>query len=156
MPMMIFTRTLNRKCTFILALILLLFTVHQTNAQTLAFPGAQGFGRFAKGARGAAIQEVYVVTNLNEIANELSRKLCNLFLLNEEGRRPIFGQCEKMQQEPHFKNYILFYEYFDGNNGRGAGACHQTGLVAKLLQPRVDPLLTIKDEKAIKDSVSSR
>jgi hypothetical protein len=96
---------------------------------------------------------------LNEIANELSKRLCNLFLLDKDGKRPVFGQCEKMQQDPHFKNYILFYEYFDGDNGRGAGACHQTGwtgLVAKLLQPRVDPLFDIEEEKVIKDSVSSR
>ncbi len=64
--MMIFTRTLKRKCTLFFALILFIFTFQQTNAQTLAFPGAQGFGRFAKGARGAATQEVYVVTNLND------------------------------------------------------------------------------------------
>jgi hypothetical protein len=61
-----------------------------------------------------------------------------LFLKNEQGNRPVFGQNSKFQNDPHFKNYLLFYEYFHGDNGRGVGASHQTGwtgLVAKLLQP---------------------
>jgi hypothetical protein len=76
---------------------------------------------------------------LREIADELSKRLAKLFLRNENGRRPVFGSNEKLQQDPHFKNYILFYEYFHGDNGRGCGASHQTGwtgLIAKLLQPR--------------------
>jgi hypothetical protein len=96
---------------------------------------------------------------LNEIANELSKRLCNIFLLNGEGKRPMFGQCEKMQQDPHFKNYILFYEYFDGDNGRGAGASHQTGwtgLVAKLLQPRMDPVRIIEDQKLVNVAVGKQ
>jgi hypothetical protein len=93
---------------------------------------------------------------LNEIADELSRRLCNLFLLNEEGQRPVFGGCDKLQQDPHFKNYILFYEYFNGDNGRGAGASHQTGwtgLVAKLLQPRIDPVRSIEDQTVVNIAV---
>jgi hypothetical protein len=81
--------------------------------------------------------------SLNEIADELSKRLSNLFLMDEHGRRPVFGECEKMQNDPHFKNYVLFYEYFHGDSGRGVGASHQTGwtgLVAKLLQPRRNPL----------------
>jgi hypothetical protein len=96
---------------------------------------------------------------LNEIADELSKRLCNLFLLNGEDKRPLFGQCEKMQQDPHFKNYILFYEYFDGDNGRGAGASHQTGwtgLVAKLLQPRMDPVRIIEDQKLVNVAVDKQ
>jgi hypothetical protein len=76
---------------------------------------------------------------LNEIADEISKRLSNLFLRGENGRRPLFGENEKFQSDPHFSNYILFYEYFHGDTGRGAGASHQTGwtgLVAKLLQPR--------------------
>ena len=65
--------------------------------------------------------------NLKEVANELYRRVSNLFLRDENGNRPVFGQYHKMQTDPHFKDYILFYEYFDGDNGRGAGAAHQTG-----------------------------
>jgi hypothetical protein len=76
---------------------------------------------------------------LNEISVELSKRLSGIFLRNEHGRRPVFGHDEKMQNDPHFKDYILFHEYFHGDNGRGLGASHQTGwtgLVGKLLLPR--------------------
>ncbi|HEV9037953.1 MAG TPA: glucosidase, partial [Puia sp.] len=62
-----------------------------------------------------------------EIGVELSKRLSRLFLRDEKGRRAIFGDNDKMQRDPHFKDYILFYEYFDGENGRGLGASHQTG-----------------------------
>ncbi|MCG3119684.1 MAG: hypothetical protein ALAOOOJD_02192 [bacterium] len=76
---------------------------------------------------------------INEIANELTRRLTRLFLRDENGRRPVFNYSEKIQTDPHFRDYVLFHEYFHGDNGRGVGASHQTGwtgLVAKLLQPR--------------------
>ncbi|MBL8796001.1 MAG: glucosidase [Planctomycetia bacterium] len=76
---------------------------------------------------------------IRQIADELTRRLTRLFLRDEHGRRPIFGDCAKMQNDPHFRDYLLFYEYFHGDNGRGVGAAHQTGwtaLIAKLLQPR--------------------
>jgi len=79
--------------------------------------------------------------SLNEIGNELSERLAKLFLRDEHGRRAIFGNNDKLQYDPNFNNYILFYEYFHGENGRGAGASHQTGwtgLIAKLLQPRIN------------------
>jgi hypothetical protein len=72
---------------------------------------------------------------LMDVANELSKRLIKLFT-SEGGRRPVFGDNEKMQSDPHFKDYILFYEYFHGDNGRGLGASHQTGwtgLVAELI-----------------------
>jgi hypothetical protein len=75
---------------------------------------------------------------LNEIANELSKRLAQLFLRDSNGHRAIFGNNDKLQSDPNFNNYILFYEYFHGDNGRGVGASHQTGwtgLIAKLLQP---------------------
>jgi len=75
--------------------------------------------------------------NLGEIACELSRRLSRLFLLDSQGRRPVFGATEKFQTDPHFRDHILFHEYFHGDNGAGIGASHQTGwtaLVAKLLQ----------------------
>ena len=83
--------------------------------------------------------------SLNEIADALFKRLTKLFLMNEYGNRPLFGEYEKLQQDPHFKNYILFYEYFHGDSGRGAGASHRTGwtsLVAKLLQPRKNSVET--------------
>lgn len=76
---------------------------------------------------------------LDQISEELSKRLSNLFLRDEKGRRPVFGKNEKMQTDPHFKDYVLFFEYFDGDTGNGLGASHQTGwtgLVAKLLMPR--------------------
>jgi hypothetical protein len=76
---------------------------------------------------------------LDQISEELSRRLSKLFLRDEKGRRAASGNSEKLQQDPYFKDHILFYEYFDGDNGKGLGASHQTGwtgLVCKLLMPR--------------------
>jgi hypothetical protein len=76
---------------------------------------------------------------INDVAEKLAQRLAGIFLRDEEGRRPVFGANEKLQQDPHFRDHILFYEYFHGDTGRGVGASHQTGwtgLVAKLLQPR--------------------
>jgi hypothetical protein len=72
-----------------------------------------------------------------EVAAEISRRLNSIFLRDEEGKRPVYGGTEKFQSDPHWRDYILFYEYFHGDNGAGIGASHQTGwtaLVAKLLQ----------------------
>ncbi|MFP5407129.1 MAG: glucosidase, partial [Gammaproteobacteria bacterium] len=76
---------------------------------------------------------------LNEVADELTRRLTRLFLPDAAGRRPCVMQDEKLAGDPHFRDHVLFHEYFDGDNGRGLGASHQTGwtgLIAKLLQPR--------------------
>jgi hypothetical protein len=76
---------------------------------------------------------------INEVAKELGRRLTRIFLRDEHGRRAVFGRHEKLQTDPHFRDYVLFYEYFHGDSGRGVGASHQTGwtgVVAKLLQPR--------------------
>jgi hypothetical protein len=76
---------------------------------------------------------------LDEVADELSKRLLKIFRADENGRRAVFGDNELLQKDPHFRNYILFYEYFHGDNGRGVGASHQTGwtgLVSKLLHPR--------------------
>jgi hypothetical protein len=78
-----------------------------------------------------------VQMNLSQVAGELSRRLSRLFLRDEHGRRPVFGGAQKFQTDPHFRDHILFYEHFHGDNGAGLGASHQTGwtaLVAKLLQ----------------------
>jgi hypothetical protein len=74
---------------------------------------------------------------LNEVANELSRRLANLFLRGADGRRPVFGRQETLQTDPHFRDHLLFHEYFHGDAGLGAAQqTGWTGLVAKLLQPR--------------------
>ncbi len=75
--------------------------------------------------------------NLWSVAGEISRRLTRIFLRDEDGRRPVYGGTEKFQRDPHWRDLILFYEYFHGDNGAGIGASHQTGwtgLVAKLLQ----------------------
>jgi hypothetical protein len=76
---------------------------------------------------------------INEIADELSRRLTRIFLKDENGKRPVYNHNQRMQTDEHFRDHILFYEYFHGDSGRGVGASHQTGwtgLVAKLLMPR--------------------
>jgi len=75
--------------------------------------------------------------NLWQVAGELSRRLTRIFLRGKDGRRPVFGGTETLQRDPHWRDLVLFYEYFHGDNGAGVGASHQTGwtgLVAKLLQ----------------------
>jgi hypothetical protein len=71
------------------------------------------------------------------VAAELSRRLTHIFLRNAEGKRPVFGDTPRFRDDPHWRNHVLFYEYFHGDNGTGIGASHQTGwtgLVAKLIQ----------------------
>jgi hypothetical protein len=75
--------------------------------------------------------------NLWQVAGELSRRLNDIFLRDEQGRRPVFGNLEKFQTDPHWRDLLLFYEYFHGDSGTGVGANHQTGwtgLVTKLIQ----------------------
>jgi len=89
--------------------------------------------------------------NLFEITMEITRRLTRIFLRDENGRRPVFGGSEKFQSDPHWRDHILFYEYFHGDNGAGLGASHQTGwtgVVAKLIQT-----LNLADpEKVLKGS----
>ena len=77
------------------------------------------------------------LVTLDKVCEELSRRLCNLFLARPDGYRPAMGQHPKFASDPHFRNNVLFYEYFNGDSGLGLGASHQTGwtaLVAKLMQ----------------------
>jgi hypothetical protein len=79
------------------------------------------------------------LVTIEQVAEELSRRLCRIFLRDAQGRRAVFGDQAKLQNDPHFRDHVLFYEYFHGDSARGAGASHQTGwtgAVAKLLQPR--------------------
>jgi len=78
---------------------------------------------------------------LEECANELSHRMGNLFVTDKSGNRPCHGESVEYAQDPHFKDYVLFYEFFHGESGKGLGASHQTGwtaLVAELLRCEKD------------------
>jgi hypothetical protein len=96
--------------------------------------------------------------NLYEVAQEIATRLENIFLRDKNGRRAVYGGVEKFQTDPHWRDHILFYEYFHGDNGAGIGASHQTGwtgLVASLIRffGRMDPqhLLEVGKEAAFAD-----
>ena len=75
--------------------------------------------------------------NLYEVGHEICERLCSTFLQDEKGKRPVYGGTEKFQTDPHWRDLILFYEYFHGDNGAGLGASHQTGwtgVIAKIIQ----------------------
>ena len=85
--------------------------------------------------------------NLFEVAKDLSDRLTSIFTRNEEGRRPVYGGMNEFQNDPNWRDLILFHEYFHGDNGAGLGASHQTGwtgLVAKLIE-----LFGLMDQKNI-------
>ena len=65
--------------------------------------------------------------NLYEVAAEVTRRLASIFLRGPDGKRPVYGGAGKFQEDPHWRDLILFYEYFHGDNGAGLGASHQTG-----------------------------
>jgi hypothetical protein len=74
--------------------------------------------------------------NLYQVAQELTRRLTSIFLRNNDGRRPVYGSTQKFQDDPYWRDLILFYEYFHGDNGAGLGASHQTGwtgVIARLM-----------------------
>ena len=88
--------------------------------------------------------------NLFEVAREIAHRLALIFLRDPSGRRPVFGGSEKFQTDPNWRDCLLFYEYFHGDNGAGIGASHQTGwtgLVAELigLFGRIDADTFLKD-----------
>jgi hypothetical protein len=75
--------------------------------------------------------------NLFEVSSEIATRLTRIFLRDEHGRRPVYGGTTKFQTDPHWRDHLLFYEYFHGDNGAGLGASHQTGwtgLVATLIE----------------------
>jgi hypothetical protein len=74
--------------------------------------------------------------NLYQVAEEIARRVTTIFLRDQIGRRPVYGQTRKFQEDPHWRDLVLFYEYFHGDNGAGLGASHQTGwtgLVARAI-----------------------
>jgi hypothetical protein len=97
---------------------------------------------------------------LGEIAAELSRRLTRIFLRDDNGRRAVFDNYEIMQTDPHWRDNLLFHEYFHGDNGSGRGASHQTGwtgLIAKVLQQIGDDRAGgIPQDKLIQEFFSSR
>ncbi len=75
--------------------------------------------------------------NLYQVAEEIVRRATSIFLRGEDGRRPVYGESRKFQDDPHWRDLILFYEYFHGDNGAGLGASHQTGwtgIIARAMQ----------------------
>ena len=89
---------------------------------------------------------------LFEVAQEIGKRLSSIFLRDENGKRPVYGGTKKFQDDPHWRDYILFYEYFHGENGAGLGASHQTGwtgLVARSLDlfGRVSPADVLRAPK---------
>ena len=91
---------------------------------------------------------------LFEVAKEIGRRLSNIFLRDENGKRPVYGGAKKFQDDPYWRDYILFYEYFHGDNGAGLGASHQTGwtgLIARSLDlfARVTPEVALRSPKKV-------
>ena len=83
--------------------------------------------------------------NLNQIIIQLSERMTKIFLRDETGRRPVFGSIEKFQNDPYWKDYVHFHEYFHGDNGKGLGASHQTGwtgVVAYMIQLFAETVLS--------------
>ncbi len=90
---------------------------------------------------------------LFEVAKEISSRLSKIFVRDENGKRPVYGGTKKFQDDPHWRDYILFYEYFHGDNGAGLGASHQTGwtgLIARMLDlfARVNPETALHEAQA--------
>ena len=92
--------------------------------------------------------------NLFQVAEEITRRLAGTFRRNEQGHRPVYGGTAKFQNDPHWRDLILFYEYFHGDNGAGLGASHQTGwtgLIALLVDlfGRVDAKSVLESQRAL-------
>jgi hypothetical protein len=89
-----------------------------------------------------------------EVAGELSRRMTHIFLQDRQGRRPVFGTLEKFQTDPHWRDLVLFHEYFHGDSGAGVGASHQTGwtgVVTKLIQQSGESRGRKKSERALEN-----
>jgi hypothetical protein len=91
--------------------------------------------------------------NLFEVSKELADRLSRIFLKDEKGWRPVYGGTEIFQNDPHWRDYILFYEYFHGDNGAGLGASHQTGWTGAVA--KIEQLFGLLDaEKGLADGKS--
>jgi hypothetical protein len=92
--------------------------------------------------------------NLYEVAEEIGRRLLNIFLKNEQGKRPVHGASRKFQEDPHWRDYPLFYEYFHGDTGAGVGASHQTGWSGAIA--RVVHLFAFADAKKVLEQTKEK
>ncbi len=91
---------------------------------------------------------------LFEVSKEIGTRLSRIFLRDQSGKRPVYGGTSKFQDDPYWRDYILFYEYFHGENGAGLGASHQTGwtgLIARSLDlfARTDAQTLLRDAKKV-------
>ena len=96
--------------------------------------------------------------NLFDVAKEIGARLTRTFLRDGEGKRPVYGGTKKFQEDPHWKDYILFYEYFHGDNGAGLGASHQTGWTGTIVR-QMDLFARVSKEQALntaKDEIAAR
>jgi hypothetical protein len=100
--------------------------------------------------------------NLYQVAEEIARRLAGIFLRDEEGRRPVYGGTRTFQEDPHWRDLILFYEYFHGDNGAGLGASHQTGwtgMVARVMHlfatTTAEKVLQLGKQAAVVDTGSA-
>jgi hypothetical protein len=96
--------------------------------------------------------------NLYQVAEEIARRLGSIFQRDNAGRRPVYGGTRKFQEDPHWRDLILFYEYFHGDNGAGLGASHQTGwtgIVARIMHlfatTKAEHLLEVGKAGALRD-----
>ena len=88
---------------------------------------------------------------LFEVAREIARRLSSIFLRDADGKRPVYGGTKKFQEDPHWRDYILFYEYFQGDNGAGLGASHQTGWTG-LIARSLDLFARVTAEAALREA----
>ena len=85
------------------------------------------------------------------VAKEIARRLSSIFLRDKDGRRPVYGGTTKFQEDPHWRDYILFNEYFHGDNGAGLGASHQTGWTG-IIARTLDSFARMSEEDTLKTS----
>ena len=90
--------------------------------------------------------------NLFEVAREISRRLASIFVRDAAGRRPVYGGTTKFQTDPHWRDLVLFYEYFHGDNGAGLGASHQTGWTGTIAR-LIDIFARLSADEALGSSV---
>ncbi len=86
---------------------------------------------------------------LFEVAKEIASRLSSMFLRDAKGQRPVYGGTKKFQDDPYWKDYVLFYEYFHGDNGAGLGASHQTGWTGTIART-LDLFARVSEEDVLK------
>jgi hypothetical protein len=100
---------------------------------------------------------------LFEVAHDITRRLSSIFLKQADGSRPVYGGTKKFQEDPHWRDLILFYEYFHGDNGAGLGASPQTGWTGCIAALQdffgritAEDLLTAKKERVLDQTVQEQ